>query len=416
MLTPGPAVAARREESAGHVPASPSFGRPQPTSAEDVETVAAASPPSIGERIADGVARLLASPVFHRWAGRIPLVRIIARRRSQAVFDLCAGFVYSQVLAACVRLELFERLAGGAVALDLLATERAMPAHRLRRLVDAGVSLSLLRWRSGDRVALGALGAPLVGNRALATLVEHHALFYEDLRDPVALLRGDAAQQRTALAEYWPYADAAGASHTLQAGRVARYSETMAATLPPLAEEVLDAYDLGRHRHLLDVGGGEGVFCTAAAARHPALACHVFDLPAVAARAARRFAAVGLDARAAAHGGTFLGDELPRGADVVTLIRVLLDHPDDVARRLLRRVRAVLPPGGRLVIAEAFAGAAGPEPVGAAYFGLYLLAMGGGRARRAAEYQAMLREAGFRRSWELSTRYPIQTGLLVAEA
>lgn len=416
MVTPGSVVTVRggKSEAVGPREHAPLVESP-PDRAGDIDAPRGPARP-LGERIADGVARLLASPAFHRWAGRLPLVRIIARRRSQAVFDLCAGFVYSQVLAACVRLQLFERLADGAIALETLAAEAAMPADRLRRLVDAGVALSLLRWRSGDRVALGALGAPLAGNRALATLVEHHALFYDDLRDPVALLRGGTAHPRTALAAYWPYADAAGASHTLQAGRVARYSETMAATLPPLAEEVLDAYDLGRHRELLDVGGGEGAFCAAAAARHPALACHVFDLPAVAARAARRFATAGLESRMRAHGGNFLGDELPRGADVVMLIRVLLDHPDDVARLLLRRIRSMLPPGGRLVIAEAFAGSRGPEPVGAAYFGLYLLAMGGGRARRASEYRAMLAEAGFRRSWELSTRYPIQTGLLVAEA
>jgi demethylspheroidene O-methyltransferase len=414
MRTPGPAVATRTRqqstESGDVTVPGPAWTTP-PASAPEVST-----PPSLGERIADGIDRLLASPAFHRWAGRLPLVRIVARRRSRAVFDLCAGFVYSQVLSACVRLDLFERLAGGAVRLETLAAELALPPARLRRLVDAAVPLSLLRWRRGDRVALGALGAPLVGNRALATLVEHHALFYDDLRDPVALLRGDSHRGATALAAYWPYAGAATASHTLRAARVAHYSATMAATLPPLAEEVLDAYDFARHARLLDVGGGEGVFCTAAAARHAALACDVYDLPAVAERATRRFDADRIADRARAHGGNFLTDDLPRGADVVTLIRVLLDHPDDTARGLLRRIRAALPAGGRLVIAEAFAGAGGPERVGATYFGLYLMAMGGGRARRAAEYRAMLKDAGFRRSWELDTRYPVQTGLLVAEA
>ena len=42
----------------------------------------------------------------------------------------------------------------------------------------------------------------LVGNAAVAAMVEHHALLYADLADPVALLRGGAP---TRLAAYWPY-------------------------------------------------------------------------------------------------------------------------------------------------------------------------------------------------------------------
>ena len=47
---------------------------------------------------------LLSSRRFQRFAAAFPLTRPIARRRAAALFDLCAGFVYSQVLVACVRL------------------------------------------------------------------------------------------------------------------------------------------------------------------------------------------------------------------------------------------------------------------------------------------------------------------------
>ncbi|MFM8614197.1 MAG: methyltransferase, partial [Alphaproteobacteria bacterium] len=53
---------------------------------------------------------LTARPSFRAWAARFPLTRPLARRRARELFDLCAGFVYSQVLAACVRLKLFEAL------------------------------------------------------------------------------------------------------------------------------------------------------------------------------------------------------------------------------------------------------------------------------------------------------------------
>jgi demethylspheroidene O-methyltransferase len=48
------------------------------------------------------------------------------------------------------------------------------------------------------------------------------------------------------------------------------------------------------------------------------------------------------------------------------------------------------------------------------YFGLYLRAMGRGRARRADELQALLRQAGFGRSQVHKTRYPVYAGLISA--
>ena len=58
----------------------------------------------------------------------------------------------------------------------------------------------------------------------------------------------------------------------------------------------------------------------------------------------------------------------------------------------------------------------GAEPVGDAYFGLYLLAMGSGRPRPPRELKAMLRAAGFTDIRLVRTRRPMQTRLMVARA
>ena len=83
-------------------------------------------------------------------------------------------------------------------------------------------------------------------------------MLYADLRDPVALLRGEAG--RTELCRYWAYAGARRARRSRPASRSAAYSALMAASQPLVAAEMLDAYPLRRHRCLLDVGGGEGAF------------------------------------------------------------------------------------------------------------------------------------------------------------
>jgi demethylspheroidene O-methyltransferase len=223
---------------------------------------------------------LTASREFQRWAARFPLTRHVARRRSRALFDLCAGFVYTQVLRACVELDLFALLAAGPLTPDAIAARVGLSAPVLERLVGAAIALRLLERRTRGRVGLGALGAPLAGNEALDALVRHHALLYDDLRDPLALLRR-RSQGGTALADYYPYAgpDAVAPS------QAAVYSALMSATAAPLVDEVLDAYSFARHRVLLDVGGGEGRLAAAVATRWPHLAVTVLDLPPVAARA-----------------------------------------------------------------------------------------------------------------------------------
>ena len=352
----------------------------------------------------------VARPEFRAWATRFPLTRPIARRRSRALFDLCAGFVYAQVLQACVELRVFDLLAAGPRTLGELAERFAMPPERAERLLGAAVSLRLLA-RRGDGFALGPLGAAMVGNTAVAEMVRHHAMLYADLADPVGLLRRGASG--TQLAAYWPYAAQARPA-ALTEGAVAGYTALMAASQPMVAAEVLDAVDIRRYRCLLDVGGGDGGFLAAALARAPGLSGLCFDLPAVAGLADARFVRLGLSDRARAVAGDLHRDPLPAGADLISLVRVVHDHEDGPALALLRAARHALAPGGTLLLAEPMAGAKGAEPIGEAYFAFYLLALGSGRARTPAQLSEMLKQAGFARVRPIATANPLIAGVLVA--
>jgi demethylspheroidene O-methyltransferase len=360
----------------------------------------------------DRIARLQATDGFRRAAGAFPLTRPVARRQGRALFDLCAGFVYSQVLLAVVRLRLPERLMAGPRSAAALALELEMTEPATERLLIAAASLRLLARRGQDAggrtlYGLGALGAALIDNPGVTAMIEHHGLLYDDLRDPVALLRGESTQ--TALADFWPYARRANGGEG--AATPEAYSALMAVSQRFVAAEVLGAYPLRRHRHLLDVGGGSGAFLMAAGAHAPNLRLTLFDLPAVAEIARTSPVA----ARCEVVGGDFTADALPAGADVVSLVRVLHDHDDDVAAELLRAIRQALPPGGTLLIAEPMAGTRGAEPVGDAYFGFYFLAMGGGCARTPQKIKQMLSDAGFSRSRLLRSRMPMVARVMVAQ-
>lgn len=352
---------------------------------------------------------LLANPRFQAFSARFFLTRGITRKRSADVFNLCAGFVYSQVLQACVTGGVFEFLRKGPRDLSDLAHLLKLEDEPALRLMRAGVALGLLEKRGSHQFGLGQHGAALLGNAGALAMVEHHHLLYADLADPLALLRGEKFPTR--LQQFWAYArnpDRAEAGESA----VAPYSKLMSDSQTLVRRDILDALDLGDVSRLVDIGGGEGAFAAEAAERWPKLSVGVFDLPAVAARAQARFEAMGLGHRAQAHGGDFYADALPAGADAYALIRVLHDHDDDKAQALLVKIRTTLLPGGRLIIAEPMADARGAEAMGDAYFGLYLFAMGSGRPRPIGEIEAMARAAGFASTRRIGTPNPLLVSMI----
>ena len=281
------------------------------------------------------------------------------------------------------------------------------------RLLEAATALRLVERRGGNRYGLGMLGAASLGSPGIAAMVGHHVHFYADLADPVGLLRGEGAA--TALSGYWAYAQAERPAD-LGAERVSAYTALMSASQSFVADAILDAYSFRGHRRLLDVAGGDGTFAARVADQAPGLEVVTFDLPAVAALATHRFETAGLADRARAVGGDMWRHELPKGSDVLTLIRVLHDHDDEAVRGMLRACRAALPPGGTLVIAEPMSGFGGSAPMSDAYLALYLLAMGRGRVRLASALIDMLAAAGFVGATTVPTSDPLITSIVIARA
>ena len=356
------------------------------------------------------VNKLAASRAFQAWAARMPVLRRIARHEGEALFDLVAGFVNSQTVMALVELRILHILTDGAQSVQVLARRCDIPDDRMQILLQAGAGLALLRRQKDGRFALAMRGASMLGVPGLEGMVRHHRALYADLADPVAFLRGG---QQTELARFWPYVF--GAAGAVDPQVTATYSGLMADSQGLVAEDTLRMINLRGVNRLLDVGGGTGAFLTAVGAVYPRLQLDLFDLPVVVTGAAARFAKAGLTNRATIHPGSFRDDSLPRGADVISLIRVLYDHNDSTVLQLLSAVHDTLPPGGQLIISEPMSGGANPDRTTDVYFSLYTLAMQTGRTRSCAEIAALLTAVGYvtiRTHWGFR---PFVTSVVTAE-
>ncbi len=351
--------------------------------------------------------RILANPAFQKWASALWPLRRVARKHASHLFDLVAGFTYSQSLLAAVESDLLTLLAAGPSDVDAIAEHCDLSGEGALRLVRAAAALGLAEEVSPGWWMLGQQGAALQGNAGAQAMIRHHKLLYADLADPLALLRADRKSE-TQLSRFWHYGSQENGE------KAGAYSSLMAVSQTMVAEQVLAAHDFSRYASVLDIGGGHGAFASALAADHCEIRLGIFDLPPVLEGTAQRLESEGLSSRVTLHPGDFFHTPLPGGYDCVTLNRILHDHDDDAALALLRSIRKALKPGARLVIAEPMAQTPGAQGMGDAYFGLYLWAMNSGRPRSIREIGAMLEASGFARWMPAPTRQPVIASVIVS--
>jgi SAM-dependent methyltransferase len=162
-----------------------------------------------------------------------------------------------------------------------------------------------------------------------------------------------------------------------------------------LGRAVARAIDLSRHRRVLDIAGGSGVYACCIVEHHAHLSATVLDKPPVDGVAAQAIAERGFSDRVSVHSADMFAGPLPDGFDVHFFSNVLHDWDVPVIRQLLRASSAALPAGGLIVIHDAHLNEdkSGPLPV-AAYSALLMHACEG-RCYSVAEMRTLLHESSF---------------------
>jgi predicted O-methyltransferase YrrM len=163
-----------------------------------------------------------------------------------------------------------------------------------------------------------------------------------------------------------------------------------------LAQAVAKSIDLSQQRHLLDVAGGSGVYACSLVTHHPHLAATVLEKPPVDRIAARAIASRGCSATVTVAAGDMLDGPLPADADVHLYSNVLHDWDEPVVRQLIAKSFDALPPGGIVMIHDAFLNAAKDGPLHVAEYSVLLMHSSEGRCYATREMEQYLADAGFR--------------------
>lgn len=295
------------------------------------------------------------------------------------------------MLIVGLHLDLFTRLASQPMTMDEICAGFDITPRPTDVMLTLFSAMGLLE-RSGDRYQLTATGREHLVNGSPWYL----GPYYPRLDDrPIA--RDLLTVLRTGRPANW------GTHQANQDWHKAMEREDFAASFTAamdcrgiyLSQAVAKAVDLREHRHLLDIAGGSGIYACALAAHYPALRATVLEKPPVDRIAAAAIANRGVSDRVSVVARDMLADPLPGFADVHLFSNVLHDWDVPVVTDLLGKSFAALPPGGLVIVHDAFLDAAKTGPLHVAEYSVLLMHASEGRCYSTAEMAGYLEGAGF---------------------
>jgi hypothetical protein len=315
-----------------------------------------------------------------------------APRPSLALRRLVNGYQVTQAIHVAAVLGIADLLADGPRTSDDLAAATDSHPQALYRLLRALASIGVFREEADRSFALTELGACLrsdapepVGSWGAFVGEPYQWQAWGALLHSVRT--GENAFRHVHGVDSWTYR----ARHPeLSAG----FDRAMTDLSRQVSAAVLEAYDFGRFRHIVDVGGGNGAFLAAILVKHPLTYGVLFDQPHVVAGAAPVLRAAGVQDRCQVVGGSFV-EAVPAGGDAYILKAILHDWEDEPCRHILRTCRQAIAAGTALLVVERELGRPNQNP-DPKFSDLNMLVGPMGQERTPAEYAALCAAAGFR--------------------
>jgi SAM-dependent methyltransferase len=304
-------------------------------------------------------------------------------KRLRAIGDFWAD----KLVLESVALGVYERLADGPRDRGDLADELGLDPRACRLFLDALVAIGLLE-KAGDRYGNSAAAA-----RWLTRGSPDHLADVLAAADDTWALWGrlrDALRTGRPQREGFVFDEPEAARTLLNAiDRRAR----------PHVRALLEQgmIDPSRYRRMLDLGGGAGTYSIAFCEANPELRATLTDLPPAIALARERTVESGLEGRIDLIELDFEAGEIPGTYDLVWVSNIVHGRGPDANRRLVRRLRDVLEPGGDLVIHDIVMDEDRVRPGRGAVFSVHMLLNNGvGRCYTLDEIRGWMADAGLR--------------------
>lgn len=324
------------------------------------------------------------------------------------------GAQAAMVLYAAVKLELAEHLAAGPKTIDQLSQAVGADRQALLRLLRGLVSQGICEEPLDSQFRLTGLGDSLrhdhpnsVRARILLNVEVHHAL-WACLLDTITT--AESASVRVHGLPFYEYL-----AKDRRAGEVFDQAMSSAGWARHRFRAAIEAYDFGRFRTIVDVGGGNGAFLTEILTCVRGPSGIVFDVSRLEASANEVLRSGGVADRCCFVAGDAF-TVVPGGADAYVLSNFLNSWGDVEAAAILRRCHEAMSAAATLLVIDwVMPGAEKPgtpqKSRDATTMDLVMLSAFGarsGRIRTFGEFQTLLAGSGFEIAARLPTRASVE--------
>jgi hypothetical protein len=311
------------------------------------------------------------------------------------ILDLFGALAFKAV-AAAVRLDLFETLESlGPLTARSLAETLDADERGVMLLLDTLVNMGYLQRTGKMRYGNAPMARSWMLKKSPFNLADMVG-YFEDASERWGYLDKSIRSGRPAeLCDAWL---------NRHPGSWERYHAGMYGIAQLVAPEIVSRVKLpASAKRMIDIGGSHGLYSVKFCQRNPGLSAVVFDWKQARRSAEDTIRRHGMEKRVCFVEGDFNTGDFGTGYDAALLFNVVRIYPEPEAVALLKKVRASLNPGGRLLIADQF-NTRMPTDFVRANVLLVLLELYNGclaRTYTAAEVQAMLVKAGFSKSKEI---------------
>jgi SAM-dependent methyltransferase len=308
------------------------------------------------------------------------------------VWDTFTGYQRTAALKAAIDLDVFTHIAGGTATLEALAAQCQAAPRGLRALLNH-LAMDGFLTRDGERYGLSATAAVFL-DRNSPTYLGSGIQFVASPMIVEGFTRLSDAVRRGGTAVS---ADGSLAPEHPMWVDFARAMAPLAGMTAILLANFLDIEHAPPSK-VLDIAAGHGMFGITLARLNPGVQVTALDWQNVLAVAEENAREAGVAARFKALAGSAFDVAFGAGYHLVLLPNFLHHFDPPTCERLLAKARAALAPGGRVVLVEFVPDDDRSGPPDAVRFSLVMLAgTPAGDAYTFAEYQGMLRRAGFGR-------------------
>jgi len=187
-----------------------------------------------------------------------------------------------------------------------------------------------------------------------------------------------------------------GSIETFTVADARRYHQATYAIGMGAGRRFVRQVDLSSRRRIMDIGGGSGAYCIAAAKQHPQIRGVVLDLPVVCEVTREFLAENGVADRVVAEPCNFVRDPFPSDCDVAVMASNLPMCGRDIIAKVVAKAFAALLPGGEMHLVGEMTNDERTGPWGPAYWGLgQAISDSQGLAHSESDVVGYFRAAGF---------------------